>query len=220
MIGIVVPMEKEAWKLIERLEGRESTEIHGRPVFSGTLGKAECRLILSGCGKVHSASATQMLLDKFPIEEVFHFGSAGGAHPDIRIGDVAIGQEIVEYDYYQKFGEPRPEPNSYSDAGLIKEFLSKAPLEMKFIVGRILSGNEDVITTARRDELTKLHGGLTVDWESGACALVCNLMKVPVLVLRAVVDYAYEGTPHEFSTNVRGVSERLGGALADFIESR
>jgi adenosylhomocysteine nucleosidase len=218
MIGFVVPMEKEAWKLIERLENRRDEYFKRRRLYSGFLGDVEAKIMISGCGKVQSASSTQLLIDHFKCASIIHFGSAGAVSSELRIGDVVIGDEVVEYDYYQKFGQIDPMPVSYSDRTLAEKFGEWARERgVRSVRGRILSGNEDVVTTLRRDQLLSLHGGISVDWESGACALVCNLMSVPVLVLRGIVDYAYEGTHHEFSENLGDVSGKLGELIAEFI---
>ncbi len=47
-------------------------------------------LMMSGMSMVNAAMNTQLLLDRFPVATIVFSGIAGGADPELRIGDVAV----------------------------------------------------------------------------------------------------------------------------------
>jgi adenosylhomocysteine nucleosidase len=218
--GFVVPLENEARTLMRVLKQREIQTHRGREIMTGLLDKERCAVLISGTGKIRSASGTQLLLDHFDCTTLYHFGSAGALAPELRIGDVVIANDIVEHDYIQRFGVTEDHPIAVSHEPLVAKLLkfgssNNVPVHR----GRIVSGNEDVVTTLRRDELRERFGGLSVDWESAGCALVCNINRVPVVVVRAISDYAYEKTHDEYSQNGIAVCAKVCDFLIQFLSS-
>ncbi len=200
MIGFVVPMEKEARALVAALKSRKKSRLKGRDLTTGTLGKHKCAIVISGVGKIPAASATQLLLDHYDCDVVYHFGSAGGLSPECLIGDFVVAIDIVEHDYIKLFGTLTDNPLATCSPLMSRRLKKQADQAgVRAHLGRIVSGNEDVVTSVRRDALCDRFGGLSVDWESAGCALVCNLNKVPVVVIRAISDYAYEQTHDEYA---------------------
>lgn len=217
-VGFVVPMEKEARRLIAALRSRRRRTLRGRPLITGTLGGRACAVLVSGTGKIRSAAGTQLLLDQVECDSVFHFGSGGALDPTLAIGDLVVASDIVEHDYIQKFGEREDHPIATTDPAGRRRFLAFAAKRGTVArAGRIVSGNEDVVTTTRRDELCQQFEGVSVDWESAGCAQVCNANRVPVVVIRAISDFAYEHTHDEYSQNAVDVCGRLAELLAAYL---
>lgn len=220
MIGFVVPMEKEARTLIRAMEKRKHATLKHRKLITGSLAGRKCVVLITGTGKIRSASGTQLLLDHFKCKVIYHFGSAGALSPDLKIGDFVVATDILEHDYIRKFGEEEDNPVAHCQKQLGGRILKLAGrIDVRAHPGRIVSGNEDVVTTSRRDELCKQFGGLSVDWESAGCALVCNTNRVPVAVIRAVSDYAYEKTHDEYSQNAIDVCAKVCEFLIQFLSS-
>lgn len=219
MIGFVVPMEKEASVLVRALKKRKSSTLKGRKITLGILGKEKCAILISGTGKIRSAAGTQLLLDHYPCKKVFHFGSAGALSADLKIGDFVVATDIIEHDYIRKFGEEETNPIATCHKQLAQQLMKFAATNnVRTISGRIVSGNEDIVTTARRDELCKQFSGISVDWESAGCALVCNTNRVPVAVIRAISDYAYEHTHNEYSQNAIDVCAKVCEFIIGFLD--
>jgi adenosylhomocysteine nucleosidase len=220
-IGFLVPMEKEAVTLVRALTRRKSSSIKGRKVVTGNLGKTKCAIVISGTGKVRSASGTQLLLDQFGCKRVVHFGSGGALSSDLQIGDFVVGTDVVEHDFYCRFGEKESNPVAVCDKPLANTILKYADKQrVRTASGRIVSGNEDVVTTSRRDELWEQFGGISVDWESAGCALVCNINRAPVVIIRGISDFAYEKTHDEYSQNAVNVCAQISEFLIHLFESK
>jgi adenosylhomocysteine nucleosidase len=220
VIGFVVPLEKEARTLVLALKKRKNQTHRGRKIITGLLDKQWCAVLITGTGKIRSASGTQLLLEHFDCTTLYHFGSAGALAPELRIGDVVIANDVVEHDYIQRFGEKEDNPIAVCHKPLVSRLLKfGSSNNVRVHCGRIVSGNEDIVTALRRDEFREQFGGLSVDWESGGCALVCNINRVPVVVLRAISDFAYEKTHDEYSENGIVVCAEVCDFLIQFLSS-
>jgi adenosylhomocysteine nucleosidase len=219
MLGFVVPLAKEAERLIERLHGAERSELHGRRLFRGTLAKRDTAIILSGCGKVLAASSTQLLIDRLAPSLVFHLGTAGAISPELEVGDLVVGQEVLEHDHLNLFPKPHPAPVTPSDPPTVerlRRFLPGRGSRVHF--GRILSGDQDIVEDARRRELHDRCGGLCVDWESSAVLRTCALSRTPAVVIRAISDQADGNTAGSFLAHAARVSRDLCDFVIDFLE--
>jgi adenosylhomocysteine nucleosidase len=221
MIGFLVPMEKETKCLLASIERRRAQTLKGRKHIVGRLGRQPVVVQITGTGKVRAAAGTQLLIDHFACREIFHFGAAGAIAPELSIGDFVIARTVVEHDFHAHFGIVESHPVAQCSKVLNRKLLSHAARSnVRAMEGVIVSGNEDIVTTQRRDELRRQFGGLSVDWESAATAYTCNLNRVPVAVIRAISDYAYEQTGEEFAKNAVDVCGKVSDFLVDFILKR
>lgn len=197
--GFVVPLEAEAKPLLEQLKNKKEIFLKSRTVITGNFGKKKIGIIISGCGKIKSASATQLLIDNFPATYYVHFGTAGAISPNLKIGDIIVAQEVVEHDVVELFPKQIPPPIHLTSLNLISE-IKKLRL-VSTLFGRILSGDEDIIDTERKIILMNDFQGLSVDWESAGFCATCNLNTVPMIVIRGISDLAYEYTTKEYMDN-------------------
>lgn len=205
-IGFIIPLRAEAIFFLSNLSNIVETRISGRSIITGNLDSYEISIIISGCGKIKAASATQFLIDKFPCELYINFGTAGAISKDLKIGDIVVATEIIEHDVKEKFPEVLPPPVHHVSKNLIRKLQHE---NLEFVYGAIISGDEDIITVNRRNALFRKHQCLTVDWESAGFALTCQLSLVPYLVFRTVSDLAYEQTVHEYKKNQKKVIRHL-----------
>ncbi|QAU25519.1 purine and other phosphorylase-like protein, family 1 [Dyella sp. M7H15-1] len=75
----------------------------------------------------------------------------------------------------------------------------RPPLHMH---GSLLSVQNPLLTAADKSAAHKQHGALAVDMESAAVAAVARERKLPLLVLRAIVDEASDTIPTALSNSV------------------
>ena len=74
-------------------------KIGKRKFYKGTQDKHELILVQSGLGKVNAAVVSTLLIEKFDCEFLLFSGVAGGIDPNIEIGEVIIGDSLIQYDY-------------------------------------------------------------------------------------------------------------------------
>src|SRR3989344_5297918 len=108
--GFIIPLQAEAQPLIQKLTNKAIKKNASRIVYAGTVQNKKVSLIVSGCGKIKSASATQYLIDKYPAKAYIHYGTAGALSDKLHIGDIVIAKQIVEHDVVELFPKRIPPP--------------------------------------------------------------------------------------------------------------
>ena len=97
-IAIIGAMEPEVAILKNNINNLKTTKIANYEYFSGELNGQEVVLVQSGIGKVASAIATALLINNFKPDYVINTGSAGGFDKELKVGDVAVGDQVVHHD--------------------------------------------------------------------------------------------------------------------------
>lgn len=213
--GFVIPLLSEAKPLLQKVKNQKTYKVASRNVYTGTFAGKSVSITISGCGKIKSASATQFLIDTFPAQQYIHYGTAGALSDKLNIGDVISVTEVIEHDVIELFPQKNPPPRYKILPLLMRENAPKSNISL--VWGKILSGDEDVITTKRRLQLLKFYKGLSVDWESAGFALTCQLNNVPKYILRGISDFAYEGTTSEYEKNRQAVINNIVRLLEHFF---
>lgn len=205
--GFVIPLEVEAMPLLRNCTLQKIHKIALRKIYTGVLFNKRVSVIISGCGKIKTASATQFLADAFPAKRYIHYGTAGALSDKLKIGDIIAATHVIEHDFVELFPKKIPPPiykiTHYFDAKKIKSE------NFSLIRGAILSGDEDIISTKRKQELNRLYKGLSVDWESAGFTLTCKLNAVKGYVFRGISDYAHEHTTTEYGKNQKLVMHNI-----------
>ena len=55
-------------------------------------------LCASRWGKVAAAATPSTLIHKFGVTEIYFTGVAGGIAPQLKVGDIVIGQSFIQHD--------------------------------------------------------------------------------------------------------------------------
>ncbi|MCL5126771.1 MAG: 5'-methylthioadenosine/S-adenosylhomocysteine nucleosidase [Deltaproteobacteria bacterium] len=146
--GFVIPLQAEARPLLDTLKNRKHRD-GSRTIYTGLFHNKKVSLIISGCGKIKSASATQYLIDGYPARTYIHYGTAGALSDKLNIGDIVIATQVIEHDVVELFPKKVPPP-------VHKIFTERLKRQLKgfhgspLVWGSILSGDEDIITAKRK----------------------------------------------------------------------
>jgi adenosylhomocysteine nucleosidase len=95
--AVISAFEPEWLLLRAALHDRKEYTLNGTSYVTGTIESKPVLLFLSGISMVNAAMTTQFALDHFAIERIVFSGIAGGADPNLAIGDVVIPSEWSEY---------------------------------------------------------------------------------------------------------------------------
>ncbi|MDP4219216.1 MAG: 5'-methylthioadenosine/adenosylhomocysteine nucleosidase [Bacteroidota bacterium] len=98
IIGILSAMPEEIDLLSSNIEDAEVLTFGGREYITGKLEGQEVVAVFSRWGKVAAAQTATTLITKFGAKKIIFTGVAGAAAPDLRIGDVVIGEELLQHD--------------------------------------------------------------------------------------------------------------------------
>jgi adenosylhomocysteine nucleosidase len=197
-VGIVHATAMEVGPLL-KLFDRLRKYSGGKLVFRGGLfGDIRIALAQSGMGPVLARRATQALIDGHAPEWIISAGFSGALAAEMKIGDIVVGNSIVDCNGAQLTIDLKMEPNPAK--GLY--------------VGRLLTVDRIVATVAEKKALAQDHQAVAVDMESLAVAQVCRESKVRFMAVRVISDDLSADLPAEVLSVVGSSGTvRLGAAV-------
>jgi adenosylhomocysteine nucleosidase len=216
-IAVVSAMREELQALHEDLHGERIEHIAGRNFHLGTLHGHAALLVLSGIGKVAAATTTALLLDRFDVSAVLFTGVAGGLGAGVKVGDVVIGDALLQHDLdvspiFPRWEVPLTGKSRFAADVAWSDTLARAAHSTGHDVhrGLIVSGDRFVSTSAESVALrTALPDALAVEMEGAAVAQVCHDFARPFAVMRTISDRADDGAHADFSRFVAEVARAL-----------
>ena len=223
MVGIIAAMPEEMNAIKEYMsEIKVENEF-----FIGTIGKNECILTTCGIGKVNAARMTQMLISKYHPEAIINIGVAGGISDRVKIGDIVIGEKLVQYDFDltafgRELGEISDEIGKYifSDLKLVEKANSvlKETSKIKAIRGIIGSGDKFVTETEKSKEINRIFNADCVEMEGASIAQVCFLDNVPFIVIRSISDSINDNNKIDFDKFVVESAKKAATFVYEFLK--
>ena len=196
MIGIIGALDIELERLIGAMREPAHREISGVPFTCGKLLGTDVVIARAGVGKVNAAVCAQTMALIYEPELIINSGVSGALSPELRVGDVVIGTDVVQHDVdTTALGD---EPGFVSTVDRLSfpldNFASTAisaaaeELGIRAVRGRIASGDQFVASTERKEEIVRLFSAVTCEMEAGAIAHVCFLNRIPCAVIRSISD--------------------------------
>ena len=153
-VGIICPCKEEYQSCKKILKLDNKTELAGRSISSRRDKDVEVIAIQAGAGKIHCASATQLIIDKFQPAFIFDVGAAGSLSDKLSINDIVCAEYSFEYDVCPDDDLTKiPDDlktstvlNEISSKEVLKEFSNWVEKNMGPIIkiGNIASGEKDV----------------------------------------------------------------------------
>ena len=152
-----------------------------------------CVLVECGIGKVNAARCTQILIDNIKVDYILNVGVAGGVSKKVSIGDVVIGDKLIQHDFdlrpfnYERGFIPNVGKFIPCDEYLIK-LASEIKLDVRSVVGTIASGDIFVTEEVMWEKINTKFDALCVEMEGASIAQICYLSHIPFLVIRSISD--------------------------------
>ena len=211
MIGLISAMEEELVRLRDRFEPDQVVKQAGLEFFFGELAGQKVILLRCGVGKVNAAVATQLLIDRFGVDAVIFTGLAGSLVPHLKRGDVIVSNMVVQHDidltaFGRRPGEiPDLARMIEADPKLIhlvadatEAVIAETGETRQMTVGTIATGDSFVSDPERIRWLQREFGAIVTEMEGGAVGQVCQMNRVPFVVIRVISDGAGGGAAGEF----------------------
>lgn len=202
-IGLMGAMDEEIVLLLQGLERQQSVVYAGISFVTGIFHGKEVVVCKSGVGKVNAAVTTQILIHRFGVDIILFTGVAGAVNPSLNIGDIVISSSCQQHDMdvtplgYKRGDIPYQDISDFpADPRLLRlaeEICSELCRDRKFIVGRVLSGDQFISDYNFVRMLHETMDGACVEMEGSAVAQVCHMNGTPYLVIRSMSDKA-DGT--------------------------
>ena len=192
-IGIIVAMDKEFAQLATLLDHQEK-EVHSQNEFIlGSVEEKDIVLQKCGIGKVNSAIGTVEMIRNYHPDVIISSGCAGGADPQLNVGDVVVATQCVYHDAYcgdnVSFGQIMGMPERYDTSQeLIDKALSMTCKET-IRAGLTVSGDWFVDSREKmQDIIYHFPEAKAVDMESCSVAQTCYLYDTPFVSFRIISD--------------------------------
>ena len=203
-IGILGAMEEEITPLLEILKDYKEIKYANNSYYLANFGQHELILAYSKIGKVNSTLSAAVMIEKFGAQ-VLLFTGVAGALKSLKIGDLLVATKLCQYDLdITAFGHPLgfvPGNEIFIKTDEKLNELAKQvanELGKKLAFGTIATGDEFICDESKKSKIVQVFDAEACEMEGASVALVCNALKIPCFVLRAMSDEAGEKAEFDF----------------------
>lgn len=203
-IGILGAMEEEITPLLEILKDYKEIKYANNSYYLANFGQHELVLAYSKIGKVNSTLSAAVMIEKFGAQ-VLLFTGVAGALKSLKIGDLLVATKLCQYDLdITAFGHPLgfvPGNEIFIKTNEKLNELAKqvaSELGKKLAFGTIATGDEFICDEGKKSKIVQVFDAEACEMEGASVALVCDALKIPCFVLRAMSDEAGEKAEFDF----------------------
>lgn len=225
-IGIIGAMDVEIEGLKSIMKNVETKTICGAEYHSGMLLGKYVVLAKCGVGKVNAAIRTQTLIYKYNPTTIINIGVAGGDSRKLKIGDVVIGESVVQHDMdTSPVGDPKGLisginlihiPCTENLIGKIKEASQKIE-ETDVLIGVVATGDQFLCDKNKIYEIADLFDAIAFDMESGSIGQVCYINKVDFAIVRAISDGGDEDAQMDYPEFVELAAKKAISLICELL---
>ena len=221
MFGIIVAIPEELKSIKEIMNDVTAEKKYNTDFYIGKIKNKECVVSICGVGKVNAAKTTQFMIDNYCPDKIINCGVAGGLGNRVKIGDIVIGEKLVQHDFdLTAFGREKGEVSNevgkfiYSDKSLVEKAL-KISNNIVFVLGTIAPGDIFITDSKMSSKINTKFNADCCEMEGAAVAQTCFLDNVPFLVIRSISDSPSDNNKVDYDTFVGEASQKV----ASFIEN-
>ena len=225
--GIIAAMKEEMQEIENIMDEKQISKIYELNFIKGKINETEVVLVEAGVGKVNAARTTQILIDKFNVDYVINVGSAASANDELDIGDIVIGNKIVQHDFdITAFGHPKGYISNVgqfieSDKVLIhrmEEIISEMKdKDFRIKIGTIASGDIFCTELKMKEKIRSKFYADAIEMEGAAIAQVCKLDNIPFLIIRSISDKPNGNNHITFDQFLEKASKRCAIIIKNFL---
>lgn len=204
-LAILGAMPEEISPLLDVLKDYEKVEYANNTYYISSYKNHEMILAYSKIGKVNSSLSAAVLIEKFKAQKLLFTGVAGAFNPELEIGDLLYATKLVQYDLdITAFGHPLgfvPGNEIFikTDEALNEIALQSAKdLKVELKSGIIATGDEFICDEKKKARIREIFNADACEMEGASVALVCDALKIPCFILRAISDKAGEKAEFDF----------------------
>lgn len=241
-------MLQEIEHIKHRMRIASEESIANRVYSTGQIDDIDVVLVFSNWGKVAAASTATTLIQHFKCDFVIFTGVAGALAPDLNIGDIVVGSELVQHDMDASPIFPRCEipltgitffrvEEKYASFAVeaaksflsgVEEKIGQKTLSQFFIsaptakLGVIATGDQFIKNKAEHMGLKSIEHKhpQAVEMEGAAVAQVCHDNKVPFVVFRTISDKADHSSHIDFEAFINQIAgQYAGGVVEEFMRT-
>ena len=220
-IGIIFAMKEELQELKKFLAIKNEYTIFDLTFYEGTIQDVFCVLVEAGIGKVNAARTTQILIDNMNVDFVFNIGVAVGVCSDLSVGDIVIGEKLVQHDFditaFQHEKGFIPNVGTFVEADpYLVDVAEKCLKNAK--KGVIASGDIFCTELEMSKKIQSKFSALCVEMEGAAIAQVCYLSHIPFLIIRSISDVAGNNNAVVYEKFLESSSKKIALGMVEILK--
>lgn len=221
---IVAAMDEEMEALLNLLNHPSKITIKNEELYEFEINSESYLLGRGKIGKVHTAVYLTKLFEELKIKRVFNIGTSGGIDPKLNISDVVIATKVCYHDvdvtgFNYELGQMCGCPTYFE---CDREYLKSKTIDSKYNIvhGLIVSGDQFVTRdNLYSSNILKFNDVVACDMEASAVGQVCNLYRIPFVVVRSISDIVTrEENSKSFDNNLQVSSTNSALVLLELIK--
>lgn len=221
-VGIIFAMEEELNTFINLVDVKVEEKVFDLSFKKAIVNNLECIMTICGVGKVNAARTTQIMIDKYSVDCIINIGVAGGISNNLQIGDIVIGERIVQHDFdITAFNHEKgyiPNIGVFIDCDKNLVSLVREVINENYHLGIIASGDIFCTDNKMSEKINHKFSALCVEMEGASIAQVCKLDNVPFLVLRSISDIPNNQNVISYEEFLETSSKRVSEVLMKLLQ--
>lgn len=228
MIGIIGAMDLEVSEIISLMSETTSEKISGVLYTRGKLKGQECVVAVSGIGKVNSAICAQTMILRYSPKLVINTGVAGGILKEMKVADIAVATDVVQYDMdTTAVGDPKGLISGINivnipcSKSMVEKLISITPKieNTNFFMGTIATGDSFINSNKRLESLREEFNAIACEMEGASIGQVCYINGIDFMVIRAISDNGDDNSHIDYLTFAKIAAQKSISILCRFLES-
>lgn len=225
-VAILSAMPEEITPIINEFSSHKIKEYANNKYHLSKYNGHELIIAYSKIGKVLSAFTATIMIEHFGAEMLLFSGVAGGLSNNISLGDIVIASQTVQYDiditaFGYKQGEiPGNSVFIHTCKNLRNKFKHIADNNYFTLKeGIIATGDKFVNNRKLKETISNKFGAIAVEMEGASVHTVCNELKIPCALIRAISDVSDEQAAETFPNFLEFSAKRSAKLISLFIQS-
>lgn len=224
-IGIIGAMKIEVEKLCAMAENVKKEKVGGIEFNVGDLCGHQVIIAVCGVGKVFAAMCAQAMILNYSPDAIINTGVAGALASELRVGDVAVAENVVQHDMdTSPIGDPVGLISGINMVQIpadekISSSLKKtaADLGMTCLSGTIASGDQFIADKAKKAYIKNTFSAIACEMEGAAIGQVCYVNGTPFGILRSISDNGDESAGMSYDKFIGVAVENSVKILTEFL---
>lgn len=224
-IGIIGAMKIEVEKLCSMAENVKKEKVGGIEFNVGDLCGHQVIIAVCGVGKVFAAMCAQAMILNYSPDAIINTGVAGALASELRVGDVAVAENVVQHDMdTSPIGDPVGLISGINMVQIpadekISSSLKKtaADLGMTCLSGTIASGDQFIADKAKKAYIKNTFSAIACEMEGAAIGQVCYVNGTPFGILRSISDNGDESAGMSYDKFIGVAVENSVKILTEFL---
>jgi adenosylhomocysteine/aminodeoxyfutalosine nucleosidase len=225
-LAIMGAMEEEIEPLLAYFENVKVTEYADNKYYEVVYNGLDIVVAYSKIGKVFASLTAATMIEKFSCDTLLFSGVAGAINPKLKIGDLIIADKLCQHDLdITAFGHPSgfvPGGSVFIETSkklreVAKEVAKQNSLNV--LEGTIATGDQFVHSNKRKEFIEKTFHADALEMEGGSVAVICNALKIPFFILRAISDSADMDAGFDFDEFLKSSAETSADYLIKIVDN-